>query len=779
MMPAPLSGVLVRLLGFVLAFLSLAPLAAFADAAKIPHLSKPPRLEDFDTMHPTGPGAEMLRTGDFTQNFPADGKPPTEKTDAYLGYDDLNLYIVFVCWDSKKGVRGSLTNREPSTPFDSDDFIEVNLDTFHDQRHAFVFNVNPRGVQADGLRTEGQGTDYSWDTLWNSRARITSEGYIIWVSIPFRSLRFHPQDVGGWGITLARYIARNDESDFWPAVSAKLSGFLNQEATVSGLEGISPGRNMQFIPYLESKSFRTVNTRDPINPFYSTAVFQGRAGLDGKIVLKDSLVLDGTINPDFAQVESDQPQNVLNQRFEVFFPEKRPFFLENSNFFEGPTIAYGLLQSRLVFTRRIADPKYGLRLSGKEGPWNLGFLFANDCAPGHLVPPGDVNYGKCATFGIGRVSHDIGKQSSVGAMYTDREFNGTFNRVGGVDGTFTLNKNWNASYRGYVSSTLDPAAGYLFGQHHEAVLVGSGLRFAFSVTYLDITPNFRTETGFVPRTDQRAFYHYGHFYWHPKNKFILLHGPEENITQLWDHSGTTLQQVVSFDYAFEIKPNLIIAPIIAYESDVLRPVDFPGLTGNRQYVQDGFGIVFRGSPKRWLRWSTRIFRDGTPVVVTPPGQMPYTGDETAITQTVGLKPFSRLQIDNTYILERIVNGKAHHAVFNSHIIRTRVNYQFTPQLSLRVIGQYNGLLANSNYTSLTTQKNLNFDVLLTYLVHPGTAVYVGYNSNLENVDPGLCVHLPGTNECDPNGIGLVRTRNLLSSNDGRQIFVKVSYLFRR
>jgi hypothetical protein len=761
--------------------LLLQAVALRADVIRIPRVSAPPRLEDFEGMEPSGAAREMVKTGAFTQNFPADGERPTERTDAYIGYDNRNLYVVFVCQDSKKGVRASLTNREPSTPFDSDDYVEVALDPFHDQRHGYVFYVNPLGVQADALRTEGQGTDYSWDAVWNSRGRITSEGYVVWMEISFRSLRFNPMQMNGWGMVLARYVARRNETDYWPAVSGKISGVLNQEATVTGLEGISPGRNIQLTPYLEDKSFRTVNTRVPAEPFFSRAVIEGRAGIDGKFVFRDSLVLDATVNPDFAQVESDTPQNVLNQRFEVYFPEKRPFFLENSNFFEAPLIAANL-QARLVFTRRIADPKLGLRLSGKQGPWNLGFLEANDCGPGNTVAPGDPDYHKCAKFGIGRVSHDIGKRSSVGVEYTDREFRGTFSRAGGLDGTFILNKNWSASYRGYVSSmqpestATNPA--YQFGHFHEGVLVSNGLRFSFSLQFLDITPNFGTQTGFVPRTDQRTINEYGHFYWRPKKGLLMQHGPEENATQLWDNHGTTLQQIVSFDYVFEVRPNVVIAPIVAYESDVLRPIDFSGLPGNRQYVQDGGGIVFRGSPKRWLNWNSTIIRDGTPVVIVPTGQLPYTGNETAITQTLGLKPVGRLQIDNMYILERIVNGKAHHAVLNSHIIRSRVNYQFTRELSLRFIGQYNGQLANANYSSLQTEKNFNMDFLLTYLVHPGTAVYVGYNSNMENVDPSLCVHLPGTTECNPNGPGLLRTRSQFT-NDGRQIFIKMSYQFRR
>jgi hypothetical protein len=747
-----------------------------ATAIKIPRVTRAPKLEDFESMAPQGAAAELQRVTGFIQNQPSDGKPGTQRTDAYLGYDESNLYVVLVCFDSNHGVRADLTRREPSTPFDSDDYVEIVLDTFQDRRHAFQFDINPRGVQADALWTEGQGPDYSWDTLWYSRSKINSQGYVIWTAIPFRSLRFHTSSADHWGVILTRYIAHNNEYDNWPWVSARLAGKLNQEATVTGLENVSPGRNMQFIPYVESNTFRTLDTRDPAQPQFDSANFRGKAGLDGKFVFHDSLVLDATVNPDFAQVESDEPQNTVNQRFAVFFPEKRPFFLENSNFFEAPLIAFGL-QPRMVFTRNIADPSFGIRLTGKQGPWNLGFLVADDRSPGLSVPNNDPLYGTRAYFAIGRVSRDLSEQSSVGAMFTDREYQGSYNRVGGLDGTFHLNKNWSASYRGYMSSTLDPIAGYKFGQHNEGVIVGSGRRFALGLQYLDITPNFVSETGFVPRVDQRSANQYGHFYFRPEGKHLIFHGPEENSDVIWSSHNTVLQQTASFDYVFGFQRNIIVAPIIGYESDVLRPVDFTGLPNNRQYAQDVAGIVFRGSPWRMFSWNTRIFRDGTVVVVPAAGQLPYTGNETAIFQTIGIKPTHRLQIDNTYILERVVNGLANHAVVNSDIIRSKWNYQFTREFSLRFIAQYDGLLTNPNYSNLQTTKNMNFDVLFTYFLHPGTAVYVGYNSNLENVDPALCLHLPNSVQCDPNGGGLLRDKRL--TNDGRELFVKISYLFRR
>src|SRR5207253_308793 len=239
------------------------------------------------------------------------------------------------------------------------------------------------------------------------------------MSIPFRSLRFHPTADQVWGVTLMRYIARNDEEDYWPRVTSRISGRLNQEATITGFENVSPGRNLQFIPYASFRNFRAVDDRDRIQPRFNQINAQGKAGLDSKIVFHDSLVLDTTINPDFAQVESDEPQNTVNQRFEVFFPEKRPFFLENSNFFEAPLIAIAQLQTRLVFTRRIADPDFGIRLSGKQGPWNLGFLVADDRSPGLTVPDFSPLGGKRAYFAVGRLSHDFGQQNSIGTIYSD------------------------------------------------------------------------------------------------------------------------------------------------------------------------------------------------------------------------------------------------------------------------------------------------------------------------------------------------------------------------
>ena len=191
---------------------------------------------------------------------------------------------------------------------------------------------------------------------------------------------------------LNRDIQRNNESAFWPRYSSRIEGRLNQEGDATGLENISPGHNFQLIPYGIFRSFRDLDLRDLDHPKFTQRDAYGQIGLDAKVVLKDKFVLDATANPDFSQVESDEPQVTVNQRFEVQFPEKRPFFLENSNYFQTPI--------PLLFTRRIVDPQWGVRLTGKDGPWAVGMLVADDASPGAEVAPDNSLFGQaCLLYG--------------------------------------------------------------------------------------------------------------------------------------------------------------------------------------------------------------------------------------------------------------------------------------------------------------------------------------------------------------------------------------------
>ncbi len=386
----------------------------------IPRISSSPQLEDFLAMKPSPAwGGKLAKIDHFIQRIPSDGEPASQRTEAYLGYDEKNLYAVFICFDSDpQKVRARLSRREDI--FD-DDTVEVMLDTFHDHRRAYAFFSNALGVQADALWTEGQDFDFSFDTVFDTEAKITPEGFVVKLAIPFRSLRFASNDLQTWGILLDRDIRRNNENSFWPRYSSRIAGRLNQEGEAAGLENISPGHNFQIIPYGIFRSYRDVDLRDLDHPKFTQRDAFGQIGLDAKAVLKDKFVLDATANPDFSQIESDDPQVTVNQPYEVQFPEKRPFFLENSNYFQTPI--------PLLFTRRIVDPQWGVRLTGKDGPWAVGMLAADDASPGAEVAPDNSLFGNHAYFAVGRISRDIGSQSSLGVMFTNREVGPYFNPV--------------------------------------------------------------------------------------------------------------------------------------------------------------------------------------------------------------------------------------------------------------------------------------------------------------------------------------------------------------
>ncbi|MCL4523506.1 MAG: carbohydrate binding family 9 domain-containing protein, partial [Acidobacteria bacterium] len=374
-----------------------------ASALVIPRVDRAPTLEDFLDMKPS-PAVEgkLAKVDDFRQTRPSDGKPGTERTEAYLGYDSENLYAVFIAFDSEpQKLRARMVSRENFVGEHGDmvdDGVSVSLDTFNDQRRGYIFQVNPYGVQWDGLYSDNNGFDVSFDTVWHSRAKITGRGFVVWMAIPFKSLRFSSAREQTWAILLNRDIPRKSEVVFWPIYSSKISGYINQAAPMKGLKNISPGRNMQFIPYGALRSFRALDERDANAPAFRGKRAEADGGVDAKLVLKDSLVLDVAVNPDFAQVESDEPQVTANERFELFFPEKRPFFLENASFFQTPI--------NLLFTRRIADPQFGVRLTGKLGPWAVGALFADDQAPGKSVAKNDPMAGQRAYFTVLRVNRD-------------------------------------------------------------------------------------------------------------------------------------------------------------------------------------------------------------------------------------------------------------------------------------------------------------------------------------------------------------------------------------
>jgi len=745
---------------------------------EIPRVAQPPTLEDYLGMKPSpAVDGRLAKIEGFVQRTPRDGVPPNQRTDVYLGYDDRNFYAIFVAFDTEpKKVRARLTTRDN---VGDDERMDLFLDTFHDYRHAYVFTCNPFGIQLDGRWDEGARSQYdsSFDTVWYSRGKLTDRGYVIWMKIPFKSLRFPPTPKQTWGILFIRWIPRVNGSDAWPQASTRVEGRLNQAAVLEGLENISPGRNAQIIPYGFMRSFRALDTRDPNNPHFTTDRVDPDGGLDAKAVFKDSLVLDVAANPDFSQIESDEPQVTVNQRFEVFFPEKRPFFLENSSFFETPM--------NLFFTRRIADPQYGIRLTGKKGPYAIGALFADDQSPGRIVPPGDPLFGKRAHFGIFRLQRDVFKQSTLGVMVTDREFAGGSNRVGALDGRLKLSKNWVAAFQGVASSTEMVDGTRLAGPAYKANLRHTGYQFYYNLDYDDRSPGFFTETGFLAdqavdrftfrareisrpflRTDVRSAAQFVTYRFRPEGKRFISWGPTLFLNPVWDHRGTRLDLYHDAGLSWEFTGQTLIEVYETADREVLRPQDFVGLTENRDFYQSRKGVFVKSDYYSQATFRAEYSQGARINLVPPAGQEPSLANVSRASLQLIVRPLVPLRIENVYLFERLTDRARGDSIFNNHIVHSKWSWQFTRELSLRVILQYNTVLANPQHTALETTKNFNGDFLFAYQLNAWTALYVGYNGNRQNLDLVTTA----------TGREIVRTPNFL--NDANQLFVKFSYLIR-
>jgi hypothetical protein len=741
-----------------------------AGGLRVPLIAEGLKLSDFEGMEPRPKlKGKLLRISGFIQNTPRDGQPATEETEVWLGYTKSAIYLVFICHDRHpEQIRGHLARRENVL---NDDNISVLFDPFQDRRKGVLFTVNPAGVQADAAWAENSNPDYSYDQVWDSEGQVTPGGWMALVAIPFRSLRFRPGGLD-WGVVFMRNFPRNSEVDYWPRVSTNITGVLSQEGSLQGIEGVTGSHNVQINPYALAQNERTLETVDPLNPYWSSRHFEGTEGGEIKAIIKDSIVFDATVNPDFSNIESDQPQFTVNQRYPVYYPELRPFFLENANYFATPIY--------LVYTRNIVHPEYGMRVTGKIGHTNLGLFAIDDREPGQTVAPGDPLYNHRAKLMVGRISQDLGKGSSVGAIYTGEEFGQGWNRIGGIDFTWRMTNQWTAlgqmvesSTKGTVDSGTPPS--YAAGPASSFQLQRSGHAFTLNSTYQDFSTGFQTQLGYIPTANFRNGQAYMSYAWFPKHRTIQRIGVETNQNVAFNHQGDRVFHYSNADVFVALPGNTVLAPIAGSNSDTVGPPNYPVLTDYKNFTENFGGVIARGAPLPQLNFNIQAFRSGNvnynPVAGKPPSLLNQEWVQALFT----LQPLRQLTADNIYLLDRDHSAANGAFVYESQTLRTKINYQFTRAISARVIVEYASTLANPTETSLLRTKQVGTEALLTWLPHPGTAVYIGYNNDLQNLDRALCNRLTDGN-CDPNNTVPPRSTNML--NDGRQIFIKASYLFR-
>ncbi len=711
---------------------------------------------------------DATRITEFIQMQPLDGSPATEATDVYVAYDSSNIYLAFYAHYQDPGImRANRTDRDQAAQ--RDDTFSVYFDPFLDQQRAYVFSVNGYGVQGDsilGSRGGGGGFgggrggggggrggprgaprgDDSWDALFSSGGQIVEDGFTAEMAIPFKSLRYPAR--GGdiphsWGFQVVRNIRGKDETVVWSPVSLDVAGFLPQMGVLEGMTGLSTSRNLELQPTFTAFQFGTLNT-DTGRVNVGDAQPEGGVGI--KYGVTSNLTADFTLNPDFSQIESDRPQIEVNQRFAIRYPELRPFFLEGAEIFQIPG------PFTTVHTRTIVDPLYGAKLTGKAGKTTVGMLYANDKVPGNVDDLLDPAFGKSAQTFVGRVRYDLYSESFVGAIVTQRDFLDSNSRLVGVDSNFRVGSTHSIALRAMGTDHRDEDALDTTGYFLDAMVRKTGRNLSYTAAMYALSPDFKTDVGFVRRTDQRFGFGNINYVWWPQS-WLISWGPSMRYSRNHNFDGILEDEQVAASINFNFARN------IRFSTNVDRDLErYQGINFRKTRIGAGGSantsrlFSFGGG----FNWGDEVYFDRA---------NPFLGRESSLRMFISIRPASRFQSNiniNTsrftdprgLFIPGINEGEVDETgqVFSVNIVRALSTYQFSERLLFRNITEFN-----------TFDETLGLNFLLTYRVNSGTAFYVGYDDHYRQREQF------NDQEIFP-GNGYQQTN--------RAIFTKFQYLFR-
>lgn len=667
---------------------------------------------------------------------PGENIAAPEKTIGYMTYDSKNLYVAFRALDSNPAkIRAHLSDRD--TAF-SDDFVGVVLDTFNDDRRAFEFFVNPLGVQMDLIQDDiNRNEDASWDAIWNSAGRLTPDGYVVEMAIPFTSLRFPRTDSEQtWGVDMVRVYPRSQRQIFaLQPRDRNRNCALCQSPRVTGFRGITPGRDIELDPTLTAQQTSSRAGFPDGKMRSGDAEFD--AGLTARWGITPNLQLNAAINPDFSQIEADSVQLDINTQFALFFNEKRPFFLEGSDFFETPIST--------VYTRTVADPLYGLKVTGRLGDATVGAYVAEDEVTNVLLPGVEGSAfafiddrNRASTF---RYRHNVGRTSSVGAIFTNRDGGGYSNSVYGADGNFRVTEKDTIVAQLIGSRTEYPSYFVTrFGQPGESLsdMAGriqyrhSSRNWFWGATYEDIGNEFRADSGFVPQVG----YRYG-------NSFLdyHLHGERGK------HWYTRIRIGGDFDRSEKQDGELLEQEIESWVG-VQGPMQsffrvtvgdrdrrFNNVTFDEQFVHLNGEIRPGGD---LLIFAGGTLGDQIDFANTRPGKRHRA--HAGIRWNIGRH--AKIDLDQSYEDLDVEGGR----LFTADITQFRAVYQFNIRTFVRAILQYTdvtrdpSLYLHQNVSEIS--KRLFPQLLFSYKLNPQTVFFAGYSGTsrggeFDGVDVGL------------------------------------------
>jgi hypothetical protein len=684
---------------------------------------------------------QATRLTGFWQYQPVDSRPAEEATEVLVWYAPDAIWFGIVAHDKvPSAIRATVADRDNIA---NDDNILLDIDTFHDRRRAFQFGVNPLGVQSDGVRSEGAGqvsslipgsTDLSPDFTWESKGRITDQGYTVEIRIPFKSLRYPSGEARSWGFNVTRVVQRTGYTDTWTDVRRANASFIGQEGAIGGIHDLKRGVLVEAQPFVTA----TANgARDQVTGRFDRERVNPDAGVNLRLGFT-SYALDATVNPDFSQVESDAGQVTVNERFALFFPEKRPFFLEGIELFGSP--------NTLVYTRRIVDPKGGVKLAGKFGQLGVAHLTAVDQTDG-----GD------AWFNITRLRRDFGRNSIAGVTFTNRDQGKLHNRVLAGDFRYVWGLYYTQAQLG-GSITSDGAARRT-SPIWQAEFDRTGRSWGFNYLLKGFGEGFEDQAGFVNRLRSNVVN--GHIY----NRFTLYgaRGARlENLTVFFGPDRTWAYGDFGFTPALEgfdqAEAQLQIRGGWKLIGHVQRDfVNFQDSTYADYTIGSAAGPVYRpGGDFSGFWWQGQVtvptwrrlgafvqYRRGR----APIFQEAATGRYQQVTGEVDLRPVPTVRAAFTATVFRLdrLDGRE---FARSTIPRLKIEYQPRRELFFRAIGEYRSdrtaaledpvagqpLFVGGAAQPATEFNGLRLDLLASFEPTPGTVAFLGYGSSLETDD---------------------------------------------
>jgi len=732
----------------------------------------------------------------FSEYQPVDGVPAEDSTDVLVWYSSTAIYFGIRAYEIHGAVHATLANRDK---IDGDDNVQLIVTPFIHSHQALVFAVNPLGVQEDGTITEGvttsrgfgvqnqtgpDSTDLSPDFVYDSKGQLTPYGYEVEVRIPFRSVKFPAKSPQDWGLNIVRHVLHSGHTDSWYPLKLAASSYLNQAGTLAGLTDLSQGLVLDLNPFATENVLGSPSTGPA--PGWQYGVQRPAFGANVRWGITNNLLLNGTYRPDFAEVESDATQLVLDPRNAVQYPEKRPFFLDGLEQFNTP--------SNLIYTRDIEAPIAASKLTGKVGNVALAYLGAVDDEGSVALGGGHP------AFDVLRLSDDFAQGSQVGAAFTDKEQGGSYSRLAGIDTRITFAKVYSLSLQAAGSSTRNSgvtSAGPLWN----AAFTRSGRSFITSYYLGGTDPEFVAASGFISRAGVANGAADWRYTLYPKHTFIDTFGVDALINDTWVYRDFTAGHAPEDRrYHISLLSTLhggwqllfgLYAETYGYDASLYGNYYLGHITahcGGAGCIADTAYTKFVGSPvipntDYVLQISTPVFAKVDLTLLQLAGRdenfYEWSQADISVTQaTLNYRPTDRLRAQLMYNAQIYWRHDDYSIAAKTLIPRLDVEYQLSRPIYFRIVAQYdaeyqNNLRDDSRtnlplftldpttgvYTRLGAYQSNQFQLsgLFSYQPVPGTVAFIGYGNNLT----------------EPEGFHFNPLRRVADS-----FFVKFSYLFR-